>query len=193
MLKNLAVILTVGVAVSLTASACKKKSKHKGGNEVVRKDDNKKLDDQYGREITEGNTRIFRGTDKIFWIKADPYSINVNQTVQFEGACGPDNAGKLNWNFGDQIAGAAPVVTAFKASHAYTKIGSYKVIGECDHSGQKQTGTLTIEVIAQGGGNGGGGTIIDPGQNSPIQNGPAPQGGTIPGGSTGSQPGYFPR
>lgn len=180
------------LGLSLAAVGCKKKSKHKGANQVVQ-NPKPKLDDQYGREITEGNSRIFRGTDRVFWVKANPYTITVNETVQFEGACGPSNAGQLGWDFGDQVSTAptAPTVTGFTVSHAYTKIGSYKVVGNCTHNGASQKGTLTIEVVAaSSGGNQGG--FIDPGQNSPIQNQvPNSGGSTTPGGSV--NPGYHPR
>ncbi len=195
------VFVGVLAIVAVTGAGCKKKSKHRGGAAEVPKKQSEKLNDQYGKEVVEGDSRVFRGVDKVFWIKANPYSIFVNESVNFEGACGPKNSGVLSWNFGD-IASIGQGKTeaqikGFKASHAYTKIGSYKVIGTCIDGKASQTGTLTIEVKNRTEAGGGGAGGLNPGQNSPSQNSQCgtPPCAVVPGQPGPVQPGTgsFPR
>lgn len=150
------VVLTAMLA--LGATACKKKSKSKKSkNQVEENEKNLNNEVKYGVEYVDGNSKVFRGTDKSFEISVTPYQLSLGGDVMFVGKCGPNgNEGQIRWDLGN---GQARQGLSFQ--YRYPAAGTYNVIATCTDDKGSQKGNLTIEVR--------GSSTDRPGQN-PNQN-----------------------
>lgn len=78
-----------------------------------------------------------------FTIHAKPLLANINAPVTFTGICELKGKLTINWDYGDQAAGAGAVT-----QHSYTKAGQYFVQATCSSdSGKKMTAALTVVVM----------------------------------------------
>jgi hypothetical protein len=168
--KKLIVGLAVIAAFGMVSCKDKKSKKKKNKPKTEEVDDKKALQDEpvYGKEVIEGNTVVFRSSDKIFFIKATPHTAVIGETITFEGKCLEDNSGSILWNFGDRSVTSEK--RGFSVTHQYVTFPSdngsiYVVSATCfDAAGvaiASKSGTLTINIISQ--------TGDRPGQN-PNQN-----------------------
>lgn len=149
-LQQVIILVSAFAFLAGAQAACKKKSKKKGGSSEQVAEPKKKVvekQDVYGKEVNEDDYVIFRGTDKVFMLKASPRKPARNQQVAFTSQCGANNEGKVTWNFGTQTAAQSQGTTGPSFQMPYSKAGEYHISGSCVVGNEPpQVGTLTVIV-----------------------------------------------